>query len=328
MSIFDSTIINMEGAKRLSPKRRAKYENDQIFRMFFTDFKNTALHRYKFNNLPPTVSERVLKESLLYYGTAIFFEMNGHILQLPGRPAFDPTMYGEYRYSYIYGANGFNACVALEVPGGEEAAVLNKGIGDTRQKAEYRGAMIRENYDYTNPFIFTVWNYATRVSDAVRSLDVAVRNGKKPGIWFCKDQTMLKSIQRFNEQMDNNEETIVTSGLFPINDVKYQPLSQEGLINSQNFMQIIDFWKSAFKEACAIENMQSTNFKKANLNSMEVGSNDEYTHRQQDKTLTVIQEGLDFVNERFGTNITVEASCEEQELPEAQDEEKEDENAI
>lgn len=304
MGIFDSNIISMEGATRLTPKKRARYENEQIFRQTFIDFKNTALHRYKFEGLPDTVSERVLKESFLYYGTAIFFEMNGHILQLPGRPAFDPTMYGDYRYSYVYGANGFNACVSLEVPGGATADILNKGIGDTQNKTIGRGVMVRENYDFSNPFIFTAWNYATRVTDAIRSLDVAVRHGKKAGVWLCT-QSELNSIKKFNEDIEDNVSDIVTSGFFPIDKVKFQPLSQESLAHSQNFMQIIDFWKSCFKEACAIENMQATNFKKANLNNMEIGANDEYTHRMTDKTLTVIQEGLDFANTVFGLNMKV-----------------------
>lgn len=311
MGIFDSSIISMEGMGKLSPKKRARYENEQIFRQTFIDFKNTALHRYKFEGLPDTVSERVLKESFLYYGTAVFFEMNGHVLQLPARPAYDPTMYGDYRYSYVYGANGFNACVALEVQGGATAEILKKGIGDTQTPSIGRGVMVRENYDFSNPFIFTAWNYATRVADAVRSLDVAVRNGKKTGVWLCT-QSEIASIKKFNEDVENNVSDIVTSGFFPIDKVKFQPLSQEALAHSQNFMQIIDFWKSCFKEACAVENMQSTNFKKANLNSMEVGANDEYTHRMSDKTLTVIQEGLDFANEVFGLNMKVVPYHEEQ----------------
>lgn len=324
MSIFDSSVISMAGANApLSPKKRAKYENEMIFRQIFTDFKNTALHRYKFDGLPDTVSERVLRESLLYYGTAIFFEKSGHVLQLPGRPAFDPTMYGEYRYSYIYGANGFNTLAALEIPGGESAGILEKGIGDTRQAASCRGVMVREAYDFTSPFIFTVWTYATRVADAIRSLDVAVRQGKTPGVWLCS-QSEVESIKRFNRAVEDNQTNIITSGFFPIDKVRYQPLAQDSLTHSQTFMEIIDYWKSAFKEACGIDNAAPTTFKKANLLTDEVNQNEAYTSISIDKDIETIQEGLDFVNEIFGTSITVHRYQDEQAEAEKQEAEKEE----
>lgn len=325
MSIYDSTFISMAGAKPLSAKKRARYENDMIFRQVFTDFKNTALHRYRFRGLPDTVSERVLQESFLYYGTAIFFEMSGHVLQLPGRPAYDPTMYGDYRYSYIYGRNGFNALCALEIPGGASAAELAKGVGDTHERAQYRGAMVRESYDFSAPFILTAWNYATRVADAIRALDVAVRTGKTPGVWLC-GQSEIESIKRFNSAVDENQTNILTSGFFPIDKVRYQPLAQESLAHSQNFMQIIDFWKSMYKEACGIDNAEQTNFKKANLNAAEIGQNDEYTARILYKEIDTIQEGLDFVNGIFGTSMKVERYREEEkeEKEEKEEEKKED----
>lgn len=304
MGIFDGSCISMAGANAPSPKKRAKYENQMIFKQVFTDFKNTALHRYHFNGLPDTVSERVLKESLLYYGTAVFFEKNGAVLALPGRPAYDPTMYGDFRYSYVYGANGFNALVALEIPGGADAAILAKGVGDS-QPSGLRGVLVREAYDFSNPFVFTAWNYATRVADAVRSLDVAVRNGKTPGVWLCA-QSEVESIRRFNRQMEDNQESIITSGFFPIDKVRYQPLAQDSLTHSQNFMQIVDYWKSAFKEACGIDNLAPNTFKKANLLSDEVGQNDQYTSAVIDKTIDVIQEGLDFANSIFGLDMHVE----------------------
>lgn len=322
MSIYDSTFISMAGAKPLSAKKRARYENDMIFKQIFTDFKNTALHRYRFSGLPDTVSERVLQESLLYYGTAVFFEMSGHVLQLPGRPAYDPTMYGDFRYSYVYGRNGFSGLVALEIPGGASAIELTKGVGDTQAGAPYRGAMVRENYDFTAPFIFTTWTYAARVADAIRALDVAVRTGKTPGVWLCA-QSEIESIKRFNAAVDENQTNILTSGFFPIDKVRYQPLAQESLAHSQNFMQIIDFWKSMYKEACGIDNAQQTNFKKANLNSAEIGQNDEYTRRVLDKEIDTIQEGLDFVNQTFGTSMRVERYKEEEKEEKKEKEEKE-----
>ena len=327
MSIFDGSFISMEGAAAPSPKKRARYENQMIFKQIFTDFKNTALHRYHFSGLPDTVSERVLKESFLYYGMAVFFEKDGQILQLPGRPAYDPTMYGDFRYSYVYGANGFNALVALEIPGGADASILSRGVGDLQQPSGMRGVLVREAYDFTSPFIFTAWTYATRVADAIRSLDVAVRNGKVPGVWLCS-QSEVESIRRFNRQIEDNQESIVTSGFFPVDKVRYQPLAQDSLTHSQNFMQIIDYWKSAYKEACGLDNLAPNTFKKANLLSDEVGQNDEYTASIIDKTIAVIQEGLDFANATFGLSMKVERykAAEAHERGEAEEEKEEEKN--
>ena len=300
----NSSSINLSKCTQPTEKVKAKYQNEEAFQLFFHKFVNMALNRYQITGCPDTVSERVVRESLLYYGTAIFFDYNGSLLCLPGTPADGVTLYGDFNKAFVYGRNGFNQMVTLIPEGSEKDKLLAESYGFST-KSKYEGIMVRENFDYVNPFIFTVAFYASRIADTYRALDVAVDNSKIPYVWAVKDSE-YNSIKAFINKKKNNESNIITTGIIDPSKVCVINLSQDGLNSSSNFMQIITFYQNAFKEACGIENMESTNFKKANILSDEMGSNDEWTHRVEDKTLDCINHYLDLVNAHFGTSMKAE----------------------
>lgn len=308
------TFISLAGlSKKMSEKKLAKLENDAVASFWITYLKNLALHSLTFEGLPDTVSERVLQESLLYYGAAVFFDVSGALLQLPGKPAYDPTMYGDYRFSYVYGRNGFNALVRLKIPGGYNATILTDGIQglESGAGAKFEGYLVRDQYDMSTPLIWAVMIYAKRIADAYRSMDVAVRNGKFPGIWLVP-KTQQASVEAFARSMDNNETNVITSTYFPIDRIKYQPISQDGLKASQNFMQIIGFYIDSFLQLLGLEGTTATDFKKANITADELKIGGNIAGLSVRTRIETIQEGLNFINSERGTHITVRQSTEEE----------------
>lgn len=300
----NSSSINLSKCVQPSQKIKARYANEEAFQLFFHKFVNMGLNRYQITGCPETVNERVIRESLMYYGSCIFFEYNGSLLCLPGNPADGVTLYGDFNKAYVYGRNGFNQQVTLIPEGSEKDKLLAESYGYTT-KAKYEGILVRENYDYVNPFICTISFYASRIADTYRALDTAVSNSKIPYVWVVKDSD-VNTVKEFLNKKKNNEDNILSSGIFDPSKVSVVNLSQDSLNSSTNFMQIITFYQNAFKEACGIENMESTNFKKANILTDEMGSNDEWTHRIEDKTLDCINHYLDLVNAHFGTNMKAE----------------------
>ncbi|MCD8211795.1 MAG: hypothetical protein LUC17_02055, partial [Oscillospiraceae bacterium] len=75
--------------KNTTNKKLAKMKNNVEFQRVFADLLTTALDRYKINGLPESCSERVILQSLLWYGAVIFFIKDGELLALPGRATED-----------------------------------------------------------------------------------------------------------------------------------------------------------------------------------------------------------------------------------------------
>ena len=290
----------------MTNRKKAKYENDFVYNVVLNDLYNTALERYRFTGLPESVNERVLKEALLLQGTACFFEYAGGVLCLGGMPSTDLNIYGEWKNYYIYGANGFNKTVELYMKGAEEVSFINEGINEVTTDENIKGVMIREKYDFSIPFIKTVELYAKRIADVMRGLDVVVNHSKYPYIITCPDNLVATVNTMLKKAKENNDQIVLSTGVFDADKIQIVPLANNSQGSIQTFMQLIEFYKNAFKEACGISNLTQNNFKKANLTTVETDNNEDYTQRQTDKVLECMQNDLNFVNKIFNLNIRVE----------------------
>ena len=73
-------IMQIPAGKKLN-----KLKNNIEYMNWYQLLIKYANSRYKFENLPKTVNERVLKEALTYYGSVCFFEKDGNLICLPAR---------------------------------------------------------------------------------------------------------------------------------------------------------------------------------------------------------------------------------------------------
>ena len=132
--------LNTDSKKKLKDKKNALVWQNTFMRLV-----QDALNRYEFQGLPESMSERVVLESLLWYGCVIIFEKEGNFFALPGAPGGDGfNIYGEPGSAWVWGRQGFNQQIKLFLPGSDKAKFLN----DTtlgRQTGEPKGVFIREN---------------------------------------------------------------------------------------------------------------------------------------------------------------------------------------
>lgn len=287
--------------KAKSVKKLASFKNWHTFQFKFFEYCGDAINRYKITGLPDTVSERVVLESLLWYGCVFFFEKNDNLIALPGMPdGSGLNIYGDYAGAWVYGANGYNEHVDVILPGADNSKLLQQTNSGYKAK-DGTAVMVRENA-FVYPFMNTVIYYANTIADTMRTLDVARENIKRPYI-ITAEESVIPSIKQYFNNVNNNEPFVISSGIFPADKVSVLPFDKNPEyvhITSE----LIDWYDQKFREACGIKNMGGQIDKKGeNLISDEVTQNDEYTRNRHIQWIDSLNRGFDVVNELAGTNI-------------------------
>lgn len=310
------------GGSRKNRKRLADYKNMLSFQIVFQRLAEDAINRYEIEGLPETISKRVVLQSLLWHGNVIFFKKGGNLFALPGCPSGEYNVYGEPAMAEVYSVNGyFNEPVKLYLPGSDEATFLKRT--DRTAPAKAHGVIVWENKQ-RYPFINSVFYYAERISDTLRTLDVVRENIKTPQIFFC-EESVRPTVERFLEDRESNMSAIISTGVFEVDKVKTVPIDPKGTALS-DITALIEWYENKFRELCGTENNGQIDKKGENLVQAEVEVNDEYTNLGVDKCIETMQEYFDYVNDIFGTSITVKKKEEEADVSEEEYELSGDDN--
>lgn len=293
------STIYIDGSGKTA-KKLNKYRNVAEFMNVFSQLANEALERYDIENLPPACSKRVILESMLWYGSITFFIKEGNILALPGMPTADFTLNGDPTQAIVYGRNGYTDTIKLFIPNGDDSKLVRRTTGGTIAPEEGTGVWVRENR-MVYPFINYVIEYAEKISDTYRTLDITRKNIKRPYL-ITAEESVINSVKEFFNKRDNNEDYIISSGVFPADKINLLPFD----INPENIRDctgLIDFYFAKFRELEAVDSAPATIDKKAEITIPELNQNNGAQQATRDTVATVIQEGLDFANEKLGTNM-------------------------
>lgn len=308
MWLFNNLIssIWIDGQSRTS-KKIAQYKNQTEFMNVYAMLVNEALGRYKFENLPDTVNERVVLESLLWYGSVGFFIKSGNILALPGMPSEAYTLYGDPTKMIVYGRNGFTDTINLYVPNGDDSALVRSSTNGTAPK-EGTGVWVRENR-MVFPFINYCIEYADKIADTLRTLDTTRMNIKRPYV-VVAEEAIINSVKSFFNKRDANEEYIISSGVFPADKINLLPFDTNPE-NLRDCTMLVEWYMNQFRQ---LEGMKapSTVDKKAQVSVPELNRDEDVSDSKTENVTEYIQQQLDFLNEKLGCNITVESNFDEE----------------
>lgn len=302
-NLFNINLLCGDTGK-MNQKKLTKMKNTIAWQNVFARLVQDALNRYHFEGLPESISERVLLQALLWYGSCAMFEKDGSLLALPCVRSGDGfNIYGDPASAWVFSATGsLNENVKLFLPGSDENTFLKKTITGT-QTGETKGVFIRENA-ICFPFIRQVFFFTDVISDTYRALDVCRENAKQPFI-VVAEESIIESVKRFFEQRAENYTSIVSSGVFPADKIRLLPFESNSE-NIKNMTALIDWYFNKFKELCGVRNSGGNIDKKGeNLLTAEIQINDEYTDLSLDNSIHYIQKSLDIVNSLYGTNIRV-----------------------
>ena len=170
-------------------KKGADYLNNIAVQEVFNRITNVALNRFRWIGLPETCNERALEMTLYFYGTALF--MRDSDLGFIHTPVNLPGPFNVYYESINRKAYSYN---------------YNKDYTIDNS------VLIRENRTQVPPYLTTM-NYAAKIADAMRSIDVHTQTIKRPYAIACneKDRT---SVERAINNVADNEIAIFGSTNF------------------------------------------------------------------------------------------------------------------
>lgn len=287
------------GGKSKTQKKIAEFKNNIAWQNAYHHFATKGLSRYEIENLEPCMSDRVVHSTLLYHGTMCVFEKDGAILALPAAPSGNPNLNGDYKSCWVYGRNGFNEEIPLFIPGAEENDLMKRGYLNLNQNEKPRGVFIREN-PFMYPFINYCIDYAEKVADTMRTIDVTRANIKRPYIIAAEEQ-LVPTVKKFFEQRDNNMEYIVSTGVFPADKIAILPFETNAEAIKVG-TDLIEWYYNDFDNKC-FNNSNANPDKKERLLVDEVNSNNQSRDKEKEKFRSFLQGQLDFCNKCLGTNL-------------------------
>lgn len=295
-------------------KKMAQYKNQIEFMNIFAMLVNEALSsRYDIEGQPDTVNPRVVLESLLWYGSVGFFMKDGAVLALPGLPTASYTLYGDPTQMIVHGRNGYVDTVKLFIPNGDDSSLVRSSTNGTAPK-DGTGVWVRENR-LAFPFINYCVEYADKIADTLRTLDITRMNIKRP-YYIVAEEQIINSVKAFFNKRDNNEEYIVSSGIFPADKIKMMPF-ENNPENIRDCTMLVEWYLNQFRMLEGL-NSPTTVDKKAQISVDEFNSGSEISDVKKATDVEYLQQQLDFANEKLGTSMKIKK---------VEVEEKEDVNA-
>lgn len=306
-----------------------KWENDKQFQITFIRLVNESLERYHFIGLPETVSERVVLQSLLWYGDIVFFKgPDGGIYALPGVPTGSGfNINGDPGEAWVYSVmNGqYNKQIKLYIPGSDESAFLKQLIG-TQQTGQPAGVIVWEN-KMRYPFIDTCWYFAKCIADCYRTLDVTRYWLKRP-LLLTGPEEYSESVKNLIDGMDENPNAIYIKEMM---GVQQSTTLLNTNANGQNLTDVtglLEWYENKFRELCGLDSNSQMDKKGENLINAEITVNDQYQQMSLDKCINEIQKGIDDVNRFFGLNISIEENEAIEEVKEEQEAEQNEQDDL
>ena len=265
-----------------SYKRASKKLNDMTFTDYLLRLTLLARSIFKWNNLPPGITEKWIEKCLFYHGSCVFYnhpeigfvvaKCTENSLNHIDDPVSITPVFSNYRFK--------TPIVPLE---------NNKEC-----------VLIRNN-DISFPTYYTLKLFALRLTDMQRSIDVNISAQKTPVIVTWSDKQKL-SLKQVVNQKDDNELTIYGDPNLDVNDIK--ALKVEAPIVFDKLQQ----QKHALWNECmTFLGVNNANMdKRERLVDDEVQANNEQIELSAEVMLKARQEACEQINKLFKTNISVE----------------------
>lgn len=276
-------------ASPITNKKLTKWENDIEFQNTFMLLFNQMLHTFKWNGLPDTCNERYLETNLILNGMAtIVNDKDYGFLSLRCAPGGNWNMYGETEKIFAYGWNGFM----------REYKSYMYGTDDYDVEA----VVCRDNM-VCYPYLSYLIMYANRLTNTMRSLDVATNKLKIPYIIVC-EESQKSTIEKMLTDIDNNKQYCIGSNKISPDTLK---VLQTGVDPSvlKVFWENYNNLNSEVKTIIGIPNIYNGD-KKERLVSSEADGNLANVSINTKMRLEQRKLFAETINKIFGLNVTVE----------------------
>lgn len=281
-----------------------KYKNFQEFNNFLENLVTSALDLFEWEGLPDTMDAVMIERCLLLYGKCLFVRYENADLSLATANSSELNMYGYPVRAFGYGFNGFNHEFSVFVPGADigDDVTLETTSGIKADALHPEGVIVYDNDD-AYPFIGFIVNAAARMSDLIRSTDVAAQNLKSPFIVYAED-LQLSTVREAFKARDENQAVIVLSknnlnkDSFQVFPTEAQPQALIALWDQFRNVEALILETLGINSNDNIDKTERLLVDEINANNQMIGGNLEKRLRQR-------QLGAERYNKLFGTKISV-----------------------
>ena len=266
----------------LSYKSVAQMANNLTFSYYYYKLMLIARSLFKWNNLPNNMDERWIEKYLFNSGKCIFYN--------------DPDM--GYMVAGLAEQGGLNCY-------GDPTTVYpvaDNYVYRGKQLINNENCYIIRNNDLMLPEFPIVRQYAFKLTNIDRAIDVNIEAQKTPTIVRCSDKQRLSLKNAINQRRDN-EPVIWTADNSNITDL----ISTLELNPPMVFKDLQIQKHMILNEVFTDFGINNANMdKKERMVANEVEANNEQVKASEDVMLKVREEACKQINRIFGTNISVE----------------------
>ena len=263
------------GRKR---RKRSARQNTNSFLNWYYRLKNLALSVYEWKNLPPSMDERFLELTLFEKGYAVIFEDD------------------------VMGLLGLTCTIGgkLNVYNIPTDRVAFSTSGYQKHLTDRDSVLVYNNYSHL-PTDWITRQYAMRISQVERAMDVNVNAQKTPLMILCDEQQKL-TMENFYLQYDGNVPFIFANKDFPMDSVTVLKTDAPYVAGSLQVLK--NFYINEYLTFIGIENANMD--KKERLVADEVKGNDGQIEAERFVMLNSRRDAAKKVNRMFGTDISVD----------------------
>lgn len=252
-------------------------KNNTAFMMYFSYLSNILLSRYEWLNLPETMNERFIELCCFEDGKAVLV---------------NDEEYGEINLRY----SESNKLNIYQLPTEIQGYSL-----DFRRDYNLKDVALVYNNNLRTPDLPIVCEYAMRLYEIRRTIDVNVKVQKTPLLILCPENKKL-SLKNIYMKYDGNEPVIYGYNDALV-DVDFKVLKTDAPFVANDLSLLLNKVIDEFMTRYGINNANTD--KRERLNTDEVNANNQLVSLSGDIGLLCRKEACKKFNNLYGTNIDV-----------------------
>ena len=282
----------------LIPEYHGVCDVEKIFRYYFKSLTNKVCNLIRFEDLPDHIDEEFLKEQLVLTGRICFKDINGHLYALNGNVGGEPDCY--YHSTQYIIANpvlGSHTVTIRHRDGSTDVDGLD-GIlvGLTHADLELEGDIKGGLYDL-------IYTYSGLLADNLVSLNCAQINSRVQVAFVGDTESLANTAEKVLKDLYNGTPYKVLQQDI-LNKLTINPVGQTGA--NATIMSLIEAHAQILSDfyselGISYNSNRKREYVNSTENSMDTGS----LNLNIDTIIECVKEGIDRVNELFGTDIKV-----------------------
>ena len=282
----------MSITKKINYKDRNQIQDfENGTRFYFQTILKKLFGMIVFRNLPESVNETFLKQTLLLQGKIIFFENNGELIALNGQYSNTPDLY------YI----PQNIIIANPVIGSKNLIINKDCIVVYCSETDV--------YNFSGIYgglYYLIMRTAQQLADCDISINCYLKNSRVFKLIAADDEITKASAQIALQKMyDGETATVADSNLIAkLTGLDMIPSNVSNI--AQSLIDMKQYILAHFYHEIGLNT--NDNMKRAHLLETEVDTNTNLVRANIQNIIETISKGIAAVNEKFNTDIQIELS--------------------